>query len=84
MDNPGLPPQTSNSYCLPGKAGGTPIGISCEVTCLTLLDGAVGAEMVAVSASTFSAERQLTGFLPYALMSSGPSTTPSLSGRPGI
>ena len=28
MDNPGLPPQTSNSYCLPGRAGGTPIGIS--------------------------------------------------------
>src|SRR5690348_14433436 len=28
MDNPGLPPQTSNSYCLPGKAGGTPVGIS--------------------------------------------------------
>ena len=27
MDNPGLPPQTSNSYCLPGRAGGTPVGI---------------------------------------------------------
>ena len=28
MDNRGLPPQTSNFYCLPGRAGGTPMGIS--------------------------------------------------------
>ena len=27
MDNRGLPPQTSNFYCLPGRAGGTPMGI---------------------------------------------------------
>ena len=31
MDNRGLPPQTSNSYCLPGRAGGTPMGISAPV-----------------------------------------------------
>jgi hypothetical protein len=28
MDNRGLPPKTSNFYCLPGRAGGTPMGIS--------------------------------------------------------
>jgi len=28
MDNRGLPPQTSNFYCLPGRAGGTPMGIN--------------------------------------------------------
>jgi hypothetical protein len=28
MDNRALPPQTSNFYCLPGRAGGTPVGIS--------------------------------------------------------
>jgi putative DNA-invertase from lambdoid prophage Rac len=28
MDNRGLPQQTSNFYCLPGRAGGTPVGIS--------------------------------------------------------
>jgi DNA-binding NtrC family response regulator len=27
MDNRGLPPQTSNFYCLPGRAGRTPVGI---------------------------------------------------------
>jgi hypothetical protein len=27
MDNRGLPPQTSNFDCLPGRAGGTPMGI---------------------------------------------------------
>jgi hypothetical protein len=27
MDNRGLPPQTSNSDCLPGRAGGTPRGL---------------------------------------------------------
>ena len=25
MDSPGIPPETSNFYCLPGKAGGFPI-----------------------------------------------------------
>jgi hypothetical protein len=24
MDSPGPPPETSNFYCLPGRAGGTP------------------------------------------------------------
>jgi hypothetical protein len=28
MDNRALPPKTSNFYCLPGRAGGTPMGIS--------------------------------------------------------
>jgi hypothetical protein len=28
MDNRGLPPQTSNFECLPGRAGGTPIGLA--------------------------------------------------------
>jgi hypothetical protein len=27
MDKRGLPPQMSNFYCLPGRAGGTPMGI---------------------------------------------------------
>jgi hypothetical protein len=27
MDNRGLPPKRSNFYCLPGRAGGTPMGI---------------------------------------------------------
>jgi hypothetical protein len=30
MDNRELPPKTSNFYCLPGRAGGTPMGISSE------------------------------------------------------
>ena len=30
MDNRGLPPQTSNSYCLPGKAGRTPIVLAMD------------------------------------------------------
>jgi len=32
MDNRGLPPKTSNFYCLPGRAGGTPMGISSPPT----------------------------------------------------
>jgi hypothetical protein len=24
LGNPGIPPETSNFYCLPGRAGGTP------------------------------------------------------------
>jgi hypothetical protein len=27
MDSPGIPPETSNSYCLPGRAGRTPIAL---------------------------------------------------------
>jgi hypothetical protein len=30
MGNRGLPPQTSNFYCLPGRAGGTPMGMPNE------------------------------------------------------
>ncbi len=31
MDNRGLPPQTSNFDCLPGRAGGTPIGLGVAI-----------------------------------------------------
>ena len=41
MDNPGLPPQTSNSYCLPGRAGGTPVGIRIRLAITILNAGAM-------------------------------------------
>ena len=38
MDSPGIPPETSNSYCLPGRAGRTPIvlaGFNATMSALT-------------------------------------------------
>ena len=38
MDSRGTPPETSNFYCLPGRAGGTPIALDLEGLPLALFN----------------------------------------------